>query len=201
MWLSWFMSPSDIGFPLYATRINVLDSLKGFSSSQYEHVDTSHIHRCETFPVCHNAPNTKLCRIFAVKMGASPLPYSHVESLVRIAFGVLLCIWGEALLDFCHENKGKCYRIFTMEIWHWLQTHLESIDQVHTYSETKPQSPTHLKPWKLMPIACFQLQMSKNYAFTKTENHLWAGIVGCLTPSPQVTRLPNSRIRFFTHPY
>ena len=46
------------------------------------------------------------------------LPYSHNESLVRIVFCVLWCTWGEVLLDFRHENKAKCCRIFTMEIWH-----------------------------------------------------------------------------------
>ena len=128
---------------------------------------------------------------------ASLLPDSHVESLVRIAFCVLWCIWGEALLDFCHANKVKCCRIFTVEIWQLLQTHLESIDRDHAHSETKLQSPTHLKPQKLMPISCYQLPMCKNYEFTKTEDYLRTGVVGCLTPSPHVTRLPNSRINIF----
>ena len=43
----------------------------------------------KTLPMRHSAPNTKLCRIFTVKMGHTPLPYSHMESLVRIAFCVL----------------------------------------------------------------------------------------------------------------
>ena len=49
--------------------------------------------------------------------GASPMPYSHVEILVRIAFGVLWRIWGKALSNFCHENKAKYCQIFTVEIW------------------------------------------------------------------------------------
>ena len=48
-----------------------------------------------------------------------------------------------------------------------------------------------------MPIACFQLPMSKNYDFIKTKDCPWIGVVGCLTPSPYVTRLPNSRIKIF----
>ena len=106
-------------------------------------------------------------------------------------------IWGETLPYFCHKNKAKRCRIFTVEIWQQFQTHLESIDQDHTHSETKSQSPIHLKPWKLMPIAHFQLPMSLNYDFIKTNDCLRTGIVGCLTHSPHVTRFPNSRIKIF----
>ena len=77
------------------------------------------------------------------------------------------------------------------------KTHLESIDQDHTHFKTKPQSPAHLKPRKLMPIACFQLPMSKNYDFIKTKDCLRTSVVGCLTPCPHVTRLSNSRIKIF----
>ena len=42
-----------------------------------------------------------------------------------------------------------------------------------------------------MPIACFQLPMSLNYDFTKTKDCLRTDVVGCLTPSPYVTGLPN----------
>ena len=48
-----------------------------------------------------------------------------------------------------------------------------------------------------MPIACFQLPMSKNYDFTKTKDYPRTGVVGCPTPSPHVIRLPNSRIKIF----
>jgi len=65
------MSPNDIGFPVYMASINLLDALKGFSSSQYKHVDTRRIHRRKLLPMHHSAPNAKLCRIFAVKMGHS----------------------------------------------------------------------------------------------------------------------------------
>ena len=109
------MSPSDISFLVYTTHINMLDALKSFGSSQYEHVDKRHIHRRETLLMCHSTPNTKLCQIFTVKVGP-PHCHSHVESLVRIAFCVLWRIWGEALLDFRHENKAKCYRIFTVKL-------------------------------------------------------------------------------------
>ena len=50
-----------------------------------------------------------------------------------------------------------------------------------------------------MPIARFQLPMSKNYGFTKTNDCLWIGVVGCLTPSPHVTRFLNSRINEVTN--
>ena len=126
-----------------------------------------------------------------------PLPYYHSEILVRIVFCVLWRTWGKALLDFRFENKAKCCRIFSMEIWQWFQTHLGSIDQDHTLSESKLQSPICLKPQKLIPITCFQLPMSLNYDFTKTKDYLWTSIVGCLTPSPHVTRLSNSRIKIF----
>jgi len=63
------MSASDISFLVYATCINMLNTLKGFGSSQYEHVDTRNIQRRKTLLVRHSAPNTKLCWIFAMKIG------------------------------------------------------------------------------------------------------------------------------------
>ena len=60
---------SDIGFPIYATRINMFDILRGFGSSYHEHVGTHRIHKRETLPMRHSASNAKLCRIFALKMG------------------------------------------------------------------------------------------------------------------------------------
>ena len=83
------------------------------------------------------------------------LLYSHSESLVRIAFCVIWCTWGKALLDFHHENKAKCCWIFVVKIWYRFQMHWENIDWDHTHSKIKPQSLTRLKPCKLMPIACF----------------------------------------------
>ena len=47
------MLPSDIGFLMYVTCINMLDALKGFDSSQYEHVDMRRIHKRETLPMRH----------------------------------------------------------------------------------------------------------------------------------------------------
>ena len=122
---------------------HVFNNLEGFRLSRCEHVNTRYIHRRKTLPMRHSTSNVKLCQIFIVENRVSPLLYSHIESMVRIAFGVLWHIWGKFLSDFCHENKAKCCRIFVVEIWKWLQTHLESIDQVHTRSEIKPQSPTH----------------------------------------------------------
>ena len=69
MWSSRSMSPSDIDFLMYAIRINMFDALRGSNSSQHEHVGTHRIYRPETLPMRHNAPNTKLCQIFAMKMG------------------------------------------------------------------------------------------------------------------------------------
>ena len=69
MWSSRSMSPSDIDFLIYAMRINMFDALRGSNSSQHEHVGTHRIYRPETLPMRHNAPNTKLCQIFAMKMG------------------------------------------------------------------------------------------------------------------------------------
>ena len=63
------MSPSDVGFPMYATRINVLDALRGFGLSQNKHVDMRHIHRRKTLPMLHSTLNAKICQIFAVKIG------------------------------------------------------------------------------------------------------------------------------------
>ena len=60
--------PSDIGFPVCATHINMLDALVSFCLPKYEHVEARHIQRHETLSKCHSAPNVKLCRIFAVKM-------------------------------------------------------------------------------------------------------------------------------------
>ena len=54
-----------------------------------------------------------------------------------------------------------------------------------------------LNPRKLMPIAHFQLPMSKNYVFTKTKDCLRTSVVGCLTPSTHITRLLNSKIKIF----
>jgi len=69
------MLPSDIDFPMYVTHINMLNALKGFSSSHYKHVNAPHIRKCKTLLVRHSAPNAKLCRIFAVKMGH---PHCHI---------------------------------------------------------------------------------------------------------------------------
>ena len=145
MWSSWSVSPSDISFPVYASRINVYNALRGSDSSKHKHVGTCRIHEHKTLHVHHSAPNVKLCQIFAVKMGDPPLSYFHIKSLVKIAFYVLWHIWGEMLLDFHHENKAKCNWIFAMETWQRSQTHLGSIDRDHTLSESKPQSPIHLK--------------------------------------------------------
>ena len=153
MWLSWSMSLSDISFPVYATLINMLGTLKGFDSSQYEDVNALRIHRRETVP--------DFCR----ENGASPLPYSHIESLVKIVYCMLWRIWREVLPDFRYGNLATTSNT------------LGSIDRDHTHSKSKPQSPTHLKPRKLMPIACFQLLMSLNYDFTKTKDCLQTGIV------------------------
>ena len=67
--LSRSMSASDIGFPVYATCINMLDALVSFSLPSYEHANACCIHRHETLLVCHSTPNAKLYRIFAMKMG------------------------------------------------------------------------------------------------------------------------------------
>ena len=56
----------------------MLDALKGFGSSQYEHIDTRHVHRRETLLVLHSAQNAKLYGIFAVKMGH---PHCHILTL------------------------------------------------------------------------------------------------------------------------
>ena len=66
--LSWSMSASDIGFPIYVTCINMLDALVSFSLPLYEHDDARRIHRHKTLPVCHSTPNAKLYWIFAMKM-------------------------------------------------------------------------------------------------------------------------------------
>ena len=134
---------------------------------------------------------------FLCENGSSSLPYSHAESLVRIAFDVLWHIWVEALPNFRHENKVKCCQIFAMEIWQRFQTHLESINRGHTHPETKPQSPMCLKHQKLMLIARFQLPMSLNYDFTKTKDCLRTDVMEYLIASPHVTGLSNSRIKIF----
>ena len=189
------MSPNDTSFPVYATCINTLNTLKGFSLSQYKHVDMHCIHRRKTLPMRHSAPNVKLYRIFAMKI-RHPIAIFSERKLGENSVFVLWCTWGKALPNFHHENKEKCCQIFAVEIWHRFQTHWESIDWDHTHSKIKPQSPTCLKP-KLMPTAYFQLSMSKNYNFTKKNDCPWTGAMGCLTPSPHVTRLSNSRIKIF----
>ena len=94
------MSPSDIGFPVYVTCINMLDALKGFGLSQYEHVNTRRIQPCW----CAIAHQHKTLPDFCCENRVPPFPYSHVESLVRIAFCVLWYIWGEVLPNFCRGN-------------------------------------------------------------------------------------------------
>ena len=69
---------SDIGFPMYATRINMFDILRGFGSSYHEHVGTSRIHKRETLLMCHSTSNAKLYKIFAMKMG-------HLHCCILIA--------------------------------------------------------------------------------------------------------------------
>ena len=48
-----------------------------------------------------------------------------------------------------------------------------------------------------MLVARFQLPMPKNYNFIKKKDYLRTGVVGCLTPSPRITRLPNLGIKIF----
>ena len=103
---------SDISFPMYATRINMVDALKGFGLSRYEH-NTRHIHRFETLLVHHSAPNAKLCQIFTMKMGHF---HCRILIVVRIVFYVPWRTWGEAPPNFHHGNKAKCCWIFVMEI-------------------------------------------------------------------------------------
>ena len=49
VWLPWSMSPSGIDFLVYATCINMLNALKGFDSSQYEHVNVHSIHDAKPY--------------------------------------------------------------------------------------------------------------------------------------------------------
>ena len=69
VWLFQSMSASDIDFLVYATCINMFDAFMGFDSPEYEHVEARRIHRHKTLSMHHSAPNVKLCRIFAEKMG------------------------------------------------------------------------------------------------------------------------------------
>ena len=57
--------------------------------------------------------------------------------------------------------------------------------------------PNTFKALKLMPIARFQLPMSKNYGFTKTKDYLRTNVVGCLTHSLHITRILSSWIKIF----
>ena len=50
VWFSWSMSASNIGFPVYVTRVNMSNALVSLS-------------------VRHSALNEKLCQIFSMKMG------------------------------------------------------------------------------------------------------------------------------------
>ena len=83
------------------------------------------------------------------------------------------------LPDFCHGILATTSNILGK---HLLGPHL---------FRNQTSKPNTFKPRKLMPIACFKLPMSKNYDFTKTKDYLWTGVMGCLTPSPHVTKLPN----------
>ena len=65
----------------------MLDTMEGFGSSQYEHVNMRHIYRRETLPARHSAPNAKLCRIFAVKMKH----FVAVFSLQKLGKNNILC--------------------------------------------------------------------------------------------------------------
>ena len=69
VYLSRSMSGSDIGFPVYATCINMFDGLVSFDSPDHEHANVCHIHKHKTLLVRHSTPNMKLYQIFAVKMG------------------------------------------------------------------------------------------------------------------------------------
>ena len=111
-----FMSTRDIGFPVYATCImcSILRwASTCLSSSTLMYVVHTRMKPCWC-AMAHLAWNFVgfslwKCGIF--------LPYSHRENLVRIVLCVPPRIWSEMLLDFYHENKAKCYRIFVMEIW------------------------------------------------------------------------------------
>ena len=75
VYLSQSMSASDIGFPMYATRINVFDALVSFGSPNHEHANACHIHRHETLwrtkreilPDFRRENGTSFCRILIAK--------------------------------------------------------------------------------------------------------------------------------------
>jgi len=71
---------------VYATCINMLDALRGFSSSWHEYVGMRHIHKRETLLVC---TKRETMLDFRHENGAPLLLYSHSKSLVRIVFCVL----------------------------------------------------------------------------------------------------------------
>ena len=130
------------------------------------------------------------------KWGITIVVFSHQKLGENSVLYAMTHLWQNAT-RFPHENKAKTCRIFAVEIWQWFQTRLGSIDWDHTLSKSKPQSLIRSKPQKIMPIACFQLPMSLNYYFTKTKGILQIGIMGCLTPSPYLTRLSKSIIKIF----
>ena len=109
------------------------------------------------------------------------------------------CHLRPAMPNFCSESKVTCCQIFAVEIWHLARTPQESINWDHTHSKAKPQSPMHAKPRKPMPRSFFYCQFLKIKVLSK--DCPWIDIVGCLTPSPHVTKLPDLRIKIFCHPY
>ena len=119
LFLSFYFNKYYFAFKLYRNFHNSLSFMVNYDSKIIMQI----INRS----ICHSA-QTQNSIGFLLWKWDTLLTYFHSKNLVRIVFYVLWCTWGKALLDFCHENKAKCYWIFTVEIWHQFETHWESID-------------------------------------------------------------------------
>ena len=119
-------------------------------------------------------------------------PCCYVDKATKLEF--LLISGSPNLIEI-----EKIIRVGFIKLYHHpTYQHYACTKKKKKRTKTRPQSLTHLKPQKLMPIACFQLSMSLNYDFTKTNDCFRTGIVGYLTPFPHITKLPNSRIKIFS---
>ena len=87
------------------------------------------------------------------------------------------------LPDFHYGNLATIPNTFGK---HWSRPH-------PFWNQTS--KPDTFKALKASANSSFSTPMSKNYDFTKIKDYLQTGIVGCLTLSPHVTRLPNSRTK------
>ena len=71
----------------------------------------------------------------------------------------------------------------------------------HPFKSQNLKAPMLAKPRKPMPKSCFYCQSPKIKILSKQRTIFRTAVMGCLTPSPHISKLPNLRIKIFCHPH